>query len=163
VILHPPHRTHVYVPVPPDSQANQEGGKITVNVCIVYDSRTGNTEQLALAVAEGAKSVKGAEVVLKKVDSAMLEDLLSADAIVLGSPTYYGDMSGRLKELIDKSNKIHGKIEGKVGGAFTSSGGTQCSPTISIVAGTSRLVLTYPPAQEHEIDILRQPDPHVRS
>ncbi|MFZ1039365.1 MAG: NAD(P)H-dependent oxidoreductase, partial [Candidatus Bathyarchaeia archaeon] len=39
-------------------------------------------------------------------------------------PTYYGGMSGKLKEFIDKSVKIHGQLEGKVGAAFTSSGGT---------------------------------------
>ncbi|MGC8998406.1 MAG: flavodoxin family protein, partial [Candidatus Bathyarchaeia archaeon] len=42
----------------------------------------------------------------------------------MGSPTYYGQMSARLKALIDESVKIHGKLEGKVGAAFTSSGGT---------------------------------------
>jgi NAD(P)H dehydrogenase (quinone) len=42
----------------------------------------------------------------------------------MGSPTYYGQMSAKLKALIDESVKIHGKLEGKVGAAFTSSGGT---------------------------------------
>jgi NAD(P)H dehydrogenase (quinone) len=42
----------------------------------------------------------------------------------MGSPTYYGLMSAKLKAFIDESVKIHGKLEGKVGAAFTSSGGT---------------------------------------
>jgi len=95
-------------------------------ILVIYDSRTGNTEKMALAVAEGAKKVKGSEVEVKKVDSAKVDDLLSADGIILGSPTYYGDMSGKLKEFIDKSNRIHGKLKGKVGGAFTSAGGLAC-------------------------------------
>ena len=93
-------------------------------VLIVYDSRTGNTEKMAQAVAEGTKQVKDIEVVVKKVDQAKLEDLLNADGIIIGSPTYYGQMSGKIKTFIDDSVKIHGKLAGKVGAAFTSSGGT---------------------------------------
>ena len=93
-------------------------------ILIVYDSRTGNTEKMASAVAEGAKQVKGVKVDVKKVEKATLEDLQAADGIIMGSPTYYGGMSGKLKEFIDKSVKIHGQLEGKVGAAFTSSGGT---------------------------------------
>jgi NAD(P)H dehydrogenase (quinone) len=79
---------------------------------------------MALAVAEGAKQVDGVDVNVKKVDQTSLEDLLSADGIIMGSPTYYGQMSAKLKALFDESEKIHGKLEGKVGAAFTSSGGT---------------------------------------
>jgi len=93
-------------------------------ILIVYDSKTGNTEKMALAVAEGAKQVDGVDVNVKKVDQTSLEDLLSADGIIMGSPTYYGQMSAKLKALFDESEKIHGKLEGKVGAAFTSSGGT---------------------------------------
>ncbi len=95
-----------------------------VKILVIYDSKSGNTEKMALDVAEGAKQVKGAIVETKKVDEASIEDLLSADGIIMGSPTYYGLMSGKLKEFIDKSVKIHGKLEGKVGAAFTSSGDT---------------------------------------
>ena len=95
-----------------------------MNVLIVYDSRTGNTEKMAFAVAEGAKQNQEVEVILKKADRTDLEDLLKADAIIMGSPTYYGQMSAKLKTLIDESVKIHGKLEGKIGAAFTNSGGT---------------------------------------
>ncbi len=93
-------------------------------ILIIYDSRTGNTEKMAFAVAEGAEKISGVDVVVKKVDQTSLEDLLDADGVVLGSPTYYGQMSAKLKALIDESVKIHRKLEGKVGAAFTSSGGT---------------------------------------
>jgi len=92
-------------------------------ILIVYDSRTGNTEKMAMAVAEGAKKIKNVEVVVKKAEETKAEDLVDADGIIMGSPTYYGGMSGRLKTLIDESVKVHGKLDGKVGGAFTSSGG----------------------------------------
>lgn len=93
-------------------------------ILVVYDSKTGNTEKMAFAVAEGAEKVSGVNVIVKRVDQTRLEDLQKADGIIMGSPTYYGQMSAKLKALIDESVKIHGKLEGKVGAAFTSSGGT---------------------------------------
>lgn len=95
-------------------------------VLVLYDSRTGNTEKMALAVAEGARQAKGTKVVVLSVDKAKVKDLLKYDAIIIGSPTYYGNMSGKMKEFIDKTYVVHGKLKGKVGGAFTSSGGTAC-------------------------------------
>ncbi|UCE96501.1 MAG: NAD(P)H-dependent oxidoreductase [Candidatus Bathyarchaeota archaeon] len=92
-------------------------------VLVVYDSKTGNTEKMALKIAEGAKQV-GVNVIMKRVEQAKIEDLLRADGIVFGSPTYYGQMSASMKALIDKSVEVHGQLEGKVGAAFTSSGGT---------------------------------------
>ncbi|MBC7129653.1 NAD(P)H-dependent oxidoreductase [Candidatus Bathyarchaeota archaeon] len=91
---------------------------------IVYDSETGNTEKMASAVAEGIKNVEGAEVIVKKVDQVNVDDLLEVDGIIIGSPTYFGQMSAKVKNFIDKSIKVYGKLEGKVGAAFTSSGGT---------------------------------------
>jgi NAD(P)H dehydrogenase (quinone) len=93
-------------------------------VLIVYDSKTGNTETMALAVAKGAEQVSDVEVTVKKAEQTSLDDLLAADAVVMGSPTYFGQMSAKLKALIDESVKVHKKLGGKVGAAFTSSGGT---------------------------------------
>ena len=95
-------------------------------ILVIYDSRTGNTEKMASAVAKGAEQVVGVHVVLKKIDQATLEDLTEAEGIIMGSPTYYGQMSGKMKTFVDQTNKIHGKLRGKVGGAFTSSGDTAC-------------------------------------
>ena len=66
-----------------------------VKILIVYDSKTGNTEQMAYAVAEGAKQVEGVEVAVKRVENTKLEDLLDADGIIIGSPTRYGQMSAK--------------------------------------------------------------------
>ncbi|MEM1550658.1 MAG: NAD(P)H-dependent oxidoreductase [Candidatus Bathyarchaeia archaeon] len=96
----------------------------TVNILIVYDSKTGNTERTAYLVAEGARSVEGVNCVVKRVDETTLNDLLGANGIIIGSPTYYGLMSAKIKALLDKSVEIHGGLEGKVGAAFTTSGGT---------------------------------------
>ncbi len=103
-------------------------------VTVIYDSRTGNTEKMALAVADGAGKVKGTDVVVLKVDKAKMSDLTGSDAIILGSPTYYGNMSGKMKSFIDRTNAIHGKLRGKVGGAFTSSGGTACGAETTLLS-----------------------------
>lgn len=103
-------------------------------ISIVYQSETGNTEKMATAVAEGAKQIPGTEVVLRKVDEATIDDLLNADAIIMGSPTYYGQMGGMLKAFIDKTARIHGRLNGKVGGAFTSSGGTACGAETTLLS-----------------------------
>jgi len=93
-------------------------------VLIVYDSKTGNTETMALAVAKGAERVSGTEVTVKKAEQTKLDDMLAADGIIMGSPTYFGQMSAKLKALIDESVRVHKELAGKVGAAFTSSGGT---------------------------------------
>ena len=103
-------------------------------VVVIYDTKTGNTELMAQAVAKGSKSVPKAEVSLKKVEQASIEDLLNSDAIIIGSPTYYGLMSAKIKELLDRSVKIHGKLEGKVGAAFTSAGGTASGAETTILS-----------------------------
>ncbi|MCD6509795.1 MAG: NAD(P)H-dependent oxidoreductase [Thermoprotei archaeon] len=103
-----------------------------VNVLVIYYSRTGTTEKMAKAVAKGAKSVKEAKVTIKRVEEATMDDLKEADAIIIGSPTYYGQMAAEVKKFVDESVKIHGALEGKVGGAFTSCGamGGGCETTI---------------------------------
>jgi len=91
-------------------------------VLIVYDTRSGHTETMALAVAKGAEKA-GAEVTVKKADQTKPEDMLAADGIIIGSPVYFGTMTAKLKQLIDDSVKVFHRLEGKVGGAFASSGG----------------------------------------
>jgi len=89
-------------------------------VLITYYSRSGNTGRMAEAVAEGARGVEGAEVTLKTAEETDVKSLTDYDAIIAGSPTYYGQMAAELKALFDESVVLHGQLEGKVGGAFTS-------------------------------------------
>jgi len=93
-------------------------------ILVVYDSKSGNTETMALAVAKGAEQAGDLEVTVKRTEETKNSDLLAADGIIMGSPTYFGQMSSKLKALIDESVKVHKELTGKVGGAFTSSGGT---------------------------------------
>jgi NAD(P)H dehydrogenase (quinone) len=88
---------------------------------VCYYSRSHNTEKMAVRIA-GVLNEKGLPADLKKVQEVLPADLMAYDCLVFGSPTYYGTMAWPLKKLIDESVKHHGKLKGKVGGAFTSSG-----------------------------------------
>jgi NAD(P)H dehydrogenase (quinone) len=90
-------------------------------VLVIYFSKTGNTKKMAELVGEGVKNA-GLEVTLQSVDQATPEDLLNADGIIIGSPTYFGTMAAPVKELLDKSVRYFGKMNGKVGAAFSTSG-----------------------------------------
>ena len=94
-----------------------------MKILVVYDSKGGNTQKMAQAIAKGAEDA-GAQVLLKLAEKATMEDLQSSDGIIMGSPTYFGQMSSKLKHLIDDSITLHMRMTGKVGAAFTSSGGT---------------------------------------
>ena len=89
-------------------------------VLVLYHSRTGNTEKMAKAVAEGVKEL-GVDVVLARAADFKAEKLKDYDGIAVGSPTYYGTMAWEVKKVFDESVKLHGSLEGRIGGAFTSS------------------------------------------
>jgi NAD(P)H dehydrogenase (quinone) len=98
-----------------------------VTVLVTYHSLTGNTEKMAQGVADGAKDVAGTSVVLKRVGEVATDDLLSSDAVVVGSPVYFGTMSGEVKTFFDNWLLKFGvfrdaKMRNKVGGAFATGG-----------------------------------------
>lgn len=89
-------------------------------IIVIYYSQTGNTKKMAELIAEGAEKEK-VEVQVKdvsEVDPARLPDY---QAIILGSPTYYGTMAYQIKKLLDDTVAFHSKLEGKIGAAFSSS------------------------------------------
>jgi NAD(P)H dehydrogenase (quinone) len=120
----------------------------TANVLIVFYSRSGVTEALANAIAEGARA-GGAEVRLRRAREMVSAEVMArapgwtdqaaalnakyeapseadaewADAIVLGSPTRFGAVAAELKSFIDGLGGLwfQGKLNGKVGSAFASS------------------------------------------
>ncbi len=97
-----------------------------VIILITYHSRTGNTEKMARAVVEGA-SVPGTRVVLKRVGDVTGEDLFAADALIVGSPVYWANMSGEVKTFFDNWQFKFGvypgyKMRNKVGAAFATGG-----------------------------------------
>jgi len=89
-------------------------------ILVIYYSQSGNTKKMAKSICEGIEKEK-VEFSLKRIQDAKADDLLTADGILIGSPTYYGTMAYQIKELLDESVKFHGKLDGKIGGAFASS------------------------------------------
>ncbi len=98
-----------------------------MNVLIVYHSDYGHTEQVARAVAAGvtAAGAGAARVRLQQAADCGLEDLISADVIVFGTPVHMGGMAWQMKRLIDRAGKLWlgGELEGKVAGVFVTGGG----------------------------------------
>jgi NAD(P)H dehydrogenase (quinone) len=98
-----------------------------VKVLVAYHSLTGNTERMAEAVAEGAKSVVGTDVMLKRVGQVTADELFSADAVIVGSPVYWSNMSGEVKTFFDNWQFKFGvfpefKMKDKIGAAFSTGG-----------------------------------------
>ena len=92
-------------------------------VLIVYHSQTGNTEEMAQAVAEGARSVPGTEVILKHAFDATVDDLIGCDAVAFGTSTNFAYISGGLKDFFDRSLvQCQDKAMDKPYCTFTSSG-----------------------------------------
>lgn len=89
---------------------------------ITYHTRTGNTEEMAQAVAEGVKEVQDIDLDVRPVEDVTPDDLLDYEALIMGSPVYFGTMAAELKELIDESVKHFTEFDGRLGGAFASSG-----------------------------------------
>jgi len=90
-------------------------------ILIVYYSRSGNTKKMAEFVREGVVAA-GTACDLVSTQEASVDTWPRYDGIILGSPTYYGQPAAELKALLDRSVKYHGKLTGKVGGAFASCG-----------------------------------------
>ena len=87
---------------------------------VIYYSRSGNTQEMAEAIAESMND-SGLSTKCKSVAETSLDDLMAADAVVIGSPTYYGHMASPITKFLDESVSKHGKLDGKIGAAFSSS------------------------------------------
>jgi multimeric flavodoxin WrbA len=103
-----------------------------VQVLVLYYSRTGNTEALANAVADGSRQVKDVLAVVRRIDSATVQDLISCDAVAFGSPNYFGYMAGLMKDFFDKAWSARSNVTGKIAVAFTSGGGGSNAALVSI-------------------------------
>lgn len=113
-------------------------------VLILYYSMYGHIETMANAVAEGARSVAGTEVVVKRVPELMpeevarqagakldqtapiatVDELAAYDAIIFGTPTRFGNMCAQMRSFLDQTGGLwmKGALVGKVGSVFTSTG-----------------------------------------
>jgi len=94
-------------------------------ILIMYYSKTGNTEKLAGALAEGVKRVLGVAVELKRAESVTPEDAIDADGYAVGSPSHFSIMSGQILTLLTDLYSIRHKMSGKPMAIFTTGTGGQ--------------------------------------
>lgn len=99
----------------------------SITVLVAYHSMGGHTEKMAQGVLEGALSVPGTKVLLKRVGQVTANELFSADALVVGSPVYWSNMAGEVKTFFDNWQFKFGvfpdfKMRNKVGAAFATGG-----------------------------------------
>ena len=118
-----------------------------MKILVVYYSMYGHIYRMVQAAMEGAKSVKGAQVTLKrvpetlpaevlaemgaveaqkaqaKVEICTVEDLAAADAVIFGTPTRFGNMCGQMRQFLDSTGGLwmKGSLIGKVGSVISSS------------------------------------------
>lgn len=97
-----------------------------IKVSVIYATDYGNTKKMAESIAAGAQSVSGTQLSLKIAEEIKDEDLLSSDAIIIGTPVHMGSLDWRIKKMIDTvCSKLwmKDKLIGKVGGVFATGGG----------------------------------------
>ena len=83
------------------SLAPARGDEPSITVLVAYHSMGGHTEKMAQGVLEGARSVPGTQVLLKRVGQVTAEELFSSDALIIGSPVYWSNMAGEVKTFFD--------------------------------------------------------------
>lgn len=127
-----------------------------VTLLIVYHSQSGNTEQMAEAVAAGAREIEGVRVMLKKVQETDEQDLLECSGLIVGSPEYFGYMAGAVKDLFDRTYdrlRGHPRIFRKPYAVFISAG----NDGRGALAGIERICIGYQFKKVQEPVIARGP------
>lgn len=101
-------------------------------VLVLYYSKRGNTQKMARLMARGIETVDGCEAMLRTVESDLPDaekpsdmviteqDMIDCDALIIGSPSYFGNMASPLKKFIDSTGNLwfSGQMEGKPAGVF---------------------------------------------
>jgi flavodoxin I len=114
-------------------------------ILVLYYSRTGNTEKMANAVAEGARNAGSTEVEMEyHVDA---DDLNRFDAVIVGVSTYHHDMPMDVKRLFEEAAEKGINLKGKTGAAFGSYGWSGEAPklVLEIMKNKFEMVITEPP------------------
>jgi NAD(P)H dehydrogenase (quinone) len=104
-------------------------------VLVLYYSRDGHTKMMADLVSEGASGIATTDVRLRSVTEATAEDLTWCDGVAVGSPTHMGTIAWEMKRWWDEvAAPLWPKVEGKLGCAFSSSGGLAGGGELTCVA-----------------------------
>ncbi len=112
-------------------------------ILVLYYSMYGHVETMAQAVAEGARRIGGVEVTIKRVPETMPaevfanaggktqdtpvatpQELADYDAIIIGTPTRFGNMAGQMRTFLDQTGGLwaNGALRGKIASVFSSTG-----------------------------------------
>lgn len=97
-----------------------------VKVLVIYATDYGSTRKMAEAIAAGAESVAEVKTVLLQAEDVKSDDMLSSDAVIVGTPTHMGSPDWRIKQFIDQVCGplwMKDALVGKVGAVFATSGG----------------------------------------
>ncbi len=124
---------------------------------VCHSGPAGSTAKLAEKVAEGARSVGGAEVIVRKVEEAQAQECVEADGIILGSSNRFGSMSAKMKEFVETWAPeiwLEGKLIGKVGAGFCTSGTLHCGKEMTLMS-----LLT--PLLHHGMYVVGVPEIHA--
>ena len=113
-------------------------------VLVLYYSRSGNTEKMAQAVAEGAKSISEVRVDLSfHIETS---DLTNYDALIIGAPTYRKEMPIDFKNIFEEAIKQKISLKGKIGAAFGSYGWSGEAPKLVLeLMQKLEMTITEPP------------------
>lgn len=119
-----------------------------ITVLVAYHSLSGHTEQMAKAVAEGARTVSPTHVIMKRVQQVTAEELIAADAIILGSPVYWSNMAGEVKTFIDDWQFKFGvfpefKLRNKVGAVFATGGQISSGKELTMLSILAAMLGNY--------------------
>lgn len=99
-------------------------------VLVVYHSETGNTQRMAQSVEKGVLAVEGVHVMMKPVEDVLEEDLIQADAIIVGSPVYNANVSPKISAFIASWPFEGQPLKDKIGAAFVTAGGISAGEEI---------------------------------
>src|SRR4030043_1147978 len=134
---------------------------------VIYYWRSGNTKEMAEMIAKSMNKA-GLPTDCKSVEKVKADALLKYDAIVVGSPTYYGHMAGPIKQLFDDTVSFHGRLDGKVGAAFSSAaniGGGNETTIIGIIEAMpiAGMIVWGDPQGDHYGPVsINKPDDRVK-
>jgi NAD(P)H dehydrogenase (quinone) len=130
--------------------------QVETHILVVFTTTIGNTARMAEAIAEGARSVDGCNVVLKSAEEATLDDARQCDGLILGSPIRHRSADARIKVFIERVLEqlwLTDEMVGKVGGVFTVGGGygnagAGCDVTqvgmLASLAGCGMILVPFP-------------------